>query len=367
MKLSPLMIALAALCASSTTLAETVLYQGIDIAPMVSFYRSQIKEIAQPMMIYHWAGDRQTMKNPTDVNVRSLSRSFWNHYGDPKSAGPMYGHGLYGAIDPVLTRGYGGTGEYSKPVWQLLEMKLPVGFRMMDFSLGADIAIPQDVREIANKFSCPLSPNADAYFVEGGTKLNATCRGLTKNIFKDILEIDGIAYNYGGTAFKSCVENRMLAFVIVNDSWVESDLIHFYNSDSKENLQNRILIQTLFLEASLLGRYDEVALEDMAGDAIEEYLTQKPDREFKSSQSLCAGATCRLIARFCNDANQCDEITVASLPRPGGALISAADAGRTEDKDLLWKDLEGQTKPTTTADWLKLNKFGCSGKSPYKQ
>jgi hypothetical protein len=99
---------------------------------------------------------------------------------------------------------------------------------------------------------------------------------------------------------------------------------------------------------------------------ILEYITLHQDSFVAGSTTKCEGGYCVLTVHFCNDEKKCEDVALNPITRPGGATITARDAERSSAGQLLWKDLEGESKATTIKTWIKENKFGCTADSPYE-
>lgn len=334
---------------------------GVDISATTDFFASLVKPLTKSVTIYNWSQQSTEHHTSEDFSdALGLSRRFWRSYGTLTQG--MYGVGLYGALDPVTTDSFG----YG-PSWRLLVMDLPIGFRFLDFMqlTSASSKLSQQVSTQLLAFECPTTALPDAFFTDGGAKLSQKCQKLVRKIFQETLQIDGFAYPYGDVPFAECsndpsVHNR--AFVITRDSWMRPEYIRYYTPASTDNLEERVMIESLFLKtaSSAIGR-------GAGTEAIKVYLRQHPTSDFVSGSSTCAGTMCTISARFCADATTCENVTIAVLPRPGGALITSAEAARTTavHHELLWSDLEGQPKATTVDVFLRKTKFGCDGQLPY--
>jgi hypothetical protein len=341
----------------------TYLYQGFDITNAVHFFETKVKTLKKPVSVYNWSvgGDLGDYSEHLS-NAKKLSRSFWTWYGD-KGEGSMYGYGLYAAVDPVASNSFG----YGND-WVLFEMKFPIGFKLIDLTLDyfeSQQSISEDLVTLGQKFNCPSFAKLDPFFANGGAEIDIKCRGLIKKIFKDIIQIDGFAYGYSQTNFKACKKSDFTssrAFVVTDEKWMRFELIHFYNSKTTDSKENRIRIQTLFFVAALDL---SLKLTDESTSLMSTYLVDHPETQLHGTKTECTGDLCKLIVLFCDPNNKCDEVNLGYYLRPGGPTITASEAKRTQRGVLLWNDLEGQPKSTTTSEWLIDNKFACSGELPY--
>ncbi len=347
---------------------------GVDITAFVNYFSSQVRTLNKSVTVYNWSPSAssdpfwKTNYDPKDprllATARDLSQVFWNNYGGTDSDYNNYGYGLYTSVDVVATRSYGG---YGSSDWLLLEMQLPQGFRVLDFTSGvhgSDMAALVTTKVIGAKFNCLYVDSAERLFYHGGSSLDPACKKLVRKVFQDILKIDGFAYSYGHTPFKACGDNNNSyhagAFVITRPDWIRSEYIKFYTQTSSFDLEGRTRIQTLLMNED----QDISKIHSRMVSEIASYLKMLPGTYIKDIKSECVDSSCWITANFCDLKDQCRQINLSSVPRPGGPLISAVGA---RDHHLLWSDLEGKPKSTTANPWLKENAFGCSGELPYSK
>ena len=346
-------------------------FQGVDVSPAVAYYQSSVRTVDQPFTIYNWsaAGNDPFWaeeKADGDSSLMGLaqrsSRSFWSSYGGPSDS--MYGQGLYAAEDPVATMSYGG----GVPSFVLMQMQIPKNFRMLDLVYNS-LDTPSNSLKVAaasvlTKFECPADATADRLFQSGGMNLSPKCRELVREVFQNQLKIDGFAYSYSATAFTDCKINmdgyqQMLAFVMTSSYWMDKSSVHYYTTRSRQNLEERVRIQTLFFkEAS--QKYMKPSLQ-----ALVAYLDSHEDSDLKGSVTKCSGDYCSITVHFCNQQKHCDDVALDPIPRPYGSKISEFEAKLTVASGVLWADLVGMEKSATISTWLKENMYGCNGRDPY--
>jgi hypothetical protein len=343
-----------------------ILFEGVDISPMVDFLAPRVVTLEKPVVIYNWSQDGANGDAWAQGKAQLWSQTFWRSFGSIEGAGNMYGAGLYGAVDPVATVDYGGRNGH----WLLLEMKLPVGFKMIDVNdfysfYSYRLTPPVEYVALATQMECPTDGYLSQFFETGGYRLKEKCRRLLQKIFKDIFQIDGFIYEYTQTPFKECKQNYLQdrAFVITDSKWMKPELIHYYTAKTVQDLDSRVRIQTLFLKVNSNGNLVSTD-SDLA--AIADYLTNHPDSELSGSTTLCNGSTCTITVKFCDKHDQCINVDLPPLPRPFGGVITEDESQRTIHRSLLWPDLEGKPKAATISTWLKDNKFACSGELPYQ-
>ncbi len=190
--------------AAAETKKQTYEFEGTDITAFVEHFRPAVKTLKKPVTVYNWSSSSQSdfwkvPQKPNDENLvamaQRMGQSFWRNYGSQDSErGGMYGYGLYAALDPVVTRSFGGT------QWVLLEMQFPAGFKMIDLydpiQKTKSSANLNTLSEINKKFKCSMSGyvELDALFTSGGKSVDPSCQRLVKNVFGTIFKIDAFAY-----------------------------------------------------------------------------------------------------------------------------------------------------------------------------
>ncbi len=344
---------------------DTHLWEGTDIVPLISYFQTQVRVMKQSIYVHHWSHSGLGGEGEAYLNAaQRMSQSFWSHYGEPGGVQNMYGYGLYAAMDPVATNGFGLT----EP-WSLLELKIPEGLKVLDLTLQVTPMQADQknaIEAIQTKFSCPTFENINDLFVNGGKSLAPNCQNLIRHIFKDVLPIGGFFYDYDQSDFRACTKAGDLAnraIVVTDPSWLKGEYVKFFNKQSLHAKNDRIRIQTLFLEE----RKSQVHLSSEGKSLIVQFLTKNPQKHFVGSRSVCALETCGVSVRFCDVKNICDELEVGAYPRPGGPTITNTEALKTDRRGLLWSDLEGAPKFPTTTEWLHDYTFGCSGRLPYSE
>ncbi len=345
-------------------------YDGKDITNLVKYFATKVKTLKKSVTVFSWKNNGEIGDQRAQFEeAKALTHVFWDRFGTNGNSF-MYGYGLYTSVDPVTTNSYG-----LLDTWVLLELNLPVGFKLLDltsdFTLTEnerqqDISKASDFDELRDYFQCESFQNINLFFENGGDKLKSKCKDLVKRIFYEILKIDGFSYNYGDTLFKSCQNRNFFgrAIVITGDKWLKPGLSHFYNAKTIDLKDNRIRIQTLFFDA--LESVDP-KLSSQSKKVLMDFLTLFPTYKVNGSKSSCSGDQCEVFLTLCEAENTCKDLAMGFYPRPGGGLITSLEAKKTQRGKLLWQDLEGLPKSTTTKEWLQKNKFGCNGELPYEK
>ncbi len=346
---------------------EKILLDGVDITAFVDYYRPAVKTFNKSVTVFNWSAEA---KEPfwaeghgddsfeLAENVRKRSQSFWRHFGNKNGSMDDYGYGLYAAVDPVLTYYFG----KDAASWVLLQMELPVGFKMIDVSNNLESTQPakEKMQLIANQFRCPQSEGLSALFQYGGMKLDMNCRKLVQKVFADILEIDGFAYYYARTLYKACQGESMksnVAFVITNQNWIRPENLKSFTSNTVSNREDRIRIQTLFLSGG--GSPLFITTKVISS------LSRNPEKFVRRTSIACETLTCKISAELCNAQNSCENLMLDPFPLSTGVKMTSSAAANTEPRALLWPDMEGDKMSPAIHQWLQENKYGCSGSLPF--
>lgn len=334
-----------------------ITFDGVDITPLVQDLKNTVQTLKKDITIYNWSTNGAHVDNGTKGLGEAWSQSFWQGFGIPN--GNMYGYGLYGALDPVATYGYG----FPSNGWLMTEITLPAGSAILDVVSGSFSGLSAASKQILLQFNCPTGRIPDELVQNGGSALHDKCKPLVKKIYKDLLSIDALAYSYSATSWKECMNDLqgMSAFVVTDAKKLKADSFRYYTANTKDKEEQRILIQTLFLKA---GEVNINYLQSYIKQPLLDYLNKNPESELKSSTTKCEGEYCIITAQFCDSKNACVDVSLNPIQRGGGPLITQSEAKRRTPGMLIWSDLEGKPKATTVTTWLKDNRFACDG-APY--
>lgn len=379
MKLRIIVLLFLTTAVSSLASAQQIYqFKGKDITPVVDWMKSSVKVLSQEIYIYNWSANAHTGDSNLLSSSRAASDGYWQAYGHPKGVENMYGSGLYAALDPVVTYGYGG----GAGKWRLLEMRLPVGLRVLDIpELNSIFNVIDDPKQgaysVLESFQCPFQSSSvptlfsviDEMLKNGGAQKPQACVDLIKEVFRNILKIDAFAYNYSASNFRGCKGGWSMskAFVITSSRWMTNANVIYFTSKSTKNFEDRVRIQTLFLErpsATFFGAAPNAEV-TAATNALADFLERHPDFDFQKAWSSCIGESCELIARFCKTEDTCKEELLLRYPRQGGGFLTAKAAAQTVVGGLLWPDLEGVPKAPRISKWLFDKMYACSGELPY--
>ncbi len=383
---------------------EKIEFEGVDITALVNYIAKQVTPLTKPVTIYNWSNgsgsqywsvERPATSEGQEFHLRKMTQSFWASYGSNITSS-MYGSGLYAGNDPFVSHTFGGTDN-----WILLEMNLPVGFRLLDLVELAKINYPRLsvksgagdqarlaeqalVDTIAAKFNCPKTrgPEYSSKFLAndlvevGGTGIPPECQRLARKVLRDILHIDGFAYPYSQSSYSSCDNTNLgfvgqRAYVITSSDWVQPSNYRFFTKMTTHSLEDRIRIMTVLLLET--GGWNNpantaVAWTITARTAIANSMTQNPNHVVSGSTTTCQRSTCTLVIKMCDITvpASCYSIDLQDIPRRSGPGLTKAEAEKRNIGHVFWPDLEGKSKLDTVSTWLKENNFGCSGVLPYQ-
>lgn len=272
----------------------------------------------------YWRGfcTKDASLNPADCEVPQMRAS---------DTELRFGPGLYTAFDPVASAEFGGS-----PSWVLIQIKIPVGFRVFDMRMKELTRVPDEVRSALANYQCPTKwakvaglfefPEASRAYWKTQLKpgppdehMGERCVLAIRQILKDDLKVDGVIYSYASTDFRECrfdgAENplRQGALIIASANGITATDIRVFNSQTTAEMAERRRIQTMFYKAS------------------------SPERDFSAAFTMS------------------DQNAPASIP-----IELRVDRQKPQ---LLWSDLNGQTIDLDLKDWMRSNLPGCEGLS----
>lgn len=345
-----------------------------DLSPLIELYQKQIYTLKKTVVVYNWSVNAGLGDDPSQIQTaKSSANTFWNAFGNSNNGGNMYGYGLYAAIDPFISSGFGGSGDS----WRILEMKLPQGFRVLDLTIPVNITdsnLKARINEILGFFECPYNADPDKLMMNGGAALTEKCQLLVRKLFQEVLKIDGFFYSYSSAYMKGCdrsSSSSYKAIVITQDHWMNSENVSFYTPTSTHKIEERIRIQTLLLLSATDSKQFEVFTSENKKLMID-FLDIHPQHSLHKSTTRCDGDSCTITINFCNRQNSCENLDLLPIPRPDGPLITSSEALKKHKNSsflakLLWKDIEGQPKSATIKEWIVNNIYGCDGAKPYQE
>ncbi len=382
--------------------AQPMKVNGVDITPLYKFFQTYVKTLDRSIFVYSWSEKSSNESQPSLssnltslAHVRRAAQGYWKNRA-VSSTSNNYGLGLYAAVDPLITRAYGG-----KDSWNLIRMKLPAGFRFIEANLPLDkritlsdenIKILEALKCSSKKLGSPLEPGI---FFGPEFSESPTCTRNLKIIFDQLLQIDALVYNYETSNFSACAheskgvglipaldgglylrenEDWKSAFVITSDRWIQPELVRVFNASTTDEVEERIKIQSLFYKYTH-DMYDfRYVIDYFFGSSTLPYVfSDYPGYHFvrdNPTWNYKTGNSNKII--ICpmgiTDYNhpQCLEIPPVLPPRPDyPTRISSEDLFKDirytgTSYPVLWKDLEGKETYKDIDSWIKKNFFGCS-------
>lgn len=191
--------------------AEPMEVNGVDVRPLYKFFQTYVKTLDRPVYVYSWSekssneSQPSLSSDPTSLaHVRRAAQGYWKNCA-VSSPSNNYGLGLYAAVDPLITRRFGGHDS-----WSLIRFKLPTGFRVFDASLPGNqlislsdenIKVLEALKCSSKKLTAPLEPGV---FFGPDFAASPVCTKNLKLIFDQLLRIDALVYNYMTSDFSAC-------------------------------------------------------------------------------------------------------------------------------------------------------------------
>ena len=139
-----------------------------EVQVVSDFFAPYVKTIKKSFYVYNWfnatrSADAQQLLKPisaSDVigyqDVQFMSKLHWSKVSEDRGD---VGLGLYGAVDPLISRGFGTMGILGKSDpgdknWVLTEIRIPVGMRMLNAAVTFENGVPENIMEILDKAKC---------------------------------------------------------------------------------------------------------------------------------------------------------------------------------------------------------------------
>lgn len=398
-------------------------FKGVNITPVVEVFRSRVRLVERPFYIYHWGANADLVNSSEAQNdsgaagVKYLKDSVGGYLGGLSQRGRSYlrmGPGLYMAADPTSTDDYGG-GDPSS--WNLLELKLPKGARVLDTNydssdfyqnIGLIYLKHLQLQKVLQSFQCP----SDALFAYQNGEARSTreflvnflvmdyqpaCAEFLKHVLSNVLKIDALAYSYSSSDFTTCSssETRRIAFVMVGDAWLAKPdaKARLYTSRTKDNVDSRVIVESVFYElddqysrrssrsrrgytnGDLTLTGDQVTLLlQLAKERLKEKGITSPS--FTVAKKKCKpdnANDCSVQLEY-NDyrRNTQDSILISfkdlQMPEPEAEKVSplktiSAKNPPAKSRSIHWNDLEGRTVHPNIQGWMQENIFNCGATS----
>lgn len=228
---------------------------------VAGWLRPFVKALGRPVEVYHYAyrpAARLPAQGPlpsegptVTAYLERKSKSYWNP--DSPVRPYMMAGGLYAAIDPVITRTFGGIGDS----WALFQITLPAGFTFVDVRGWSDNEgkvqrFPPAVREALVQQGCTVDfPSELLVALE-----SKACRALAIEVMR-ALDVGGLMYRYQGYAFAGCNARpvgAVGAFILTRPERAErSQLFTSESPGPAAATESHRRVRQLYLEAKGLG------------------------------------------------------------------------------------------------------------------
>jgi hypothetical protein len=217
--------------------------------PLAEFAKPYARSLSREINVYHWTELHHVVHAPDkspllaiDQRARDyayfVKQTFWN--ADYRPAGDIdLGAGFYVAIDPVVTRSFGGEGDK----WALIQTVIPAGARFL--AIEKEGVFPTALKLAAQQANCPIASLKELF-----AKAHVgDCRAARDKLIAQ-LDLTSVRYRYKAQAFTACATRPPFAFVIFDDRALRLDRMVSFTSDLPEHddpqSENRRLIEALW-------------------------------------------------------------------------------------------------------------------------
>jgi hypothetical protein len=361
------------------------IFRGRDISAIVQYFSYYLRTVQKPFYLYHWRSDQELARsadaqaNPEKYGTEIVNRDAQNFipglYVKLRSFGNVYGGGLYAAIDPQLTEGYGGSDPTSTA---LLAMHIPIGFHVLDLRLHEPTFSQSELSQlntVLSEFQCSNRQNqtGDNSFLSNLLSGDFTkdCADLLSHVLLT-LKVDGFFYEYGSTPYSVCqqINSQEVALVFVSSSWLQLPNAHAYlfTPQSRGALKERQAIESTFYLAHTLHGLSGPAY-DSDGQILDLLIKKHIPENAKSinisaedAQWSSSNYMVRIVVSYSiGDANKTDVLKFDSSDFESLQLTEYPNrfSSRPEIYFSHWSDLIGTPTIDKPSIWLKENIFEC--------
>jgi hypothetical protein len=338
--------------------------------------------LTEPAFIYHyfnaddagpeWSDPVSAVGPKGYAYITRSSQTYWENFGynDGQNS---YGRGLYFAEDPVATNVYGGFN------FVLLQLQLPVGFRVLDLSYTFDQFSPE-MRLALQQIGCENINNLTDMLTPQNMPKSPVCLRNVMQVLRDQLQIDGISYSYNRSFFSECatpgpspgsktqIENSA-AFILTDIKSIRPGMVRIFNRRSRDDREDRIHIQSLFYknahDSTLDAKNTDINLQLR-------YLMMNigklyPGYKFSLVSSSCGSGQCTIKLEICEieKSDHCLTVSPSGLsPQPYPAMFDSYNpplsySTGAAGQPWMWADLNHQPTDPAPGEWIKKNLLGC--------
>jgi|GEM_PF-1634562 len=227
---------------------------------LLAYAQPWVRRLSRDVHVYHWApranvGDRNDKRPLTALDPRAkhylnyLKEQFWT---DNNATNSVMGHGVYAAIDPVITAGYGsasGMGlDLESTDWALMQIVIPKDTQFLALPSLDSLSTPSTtlVQGLA-KLNCPVG-SLNRIFSSANNA--APCKAVRDRLVQR-LDVQALRYQYASMEIPVCVPVRdPWAFVLFDGRALNLDRLVVFTPQlparPDAQSENRLLIQGIF-------------------------------------------------------------------------------------------------------------------------
>jgi hypothetical protein len=214
-----------------------------------------VRVLDRDITVYHWtsrSGLGLPETGPFTVkpeNILGYARGVAHNFEGEDNSGSAAGPGLYAALDPVVTQGYGGAH------WALLAISLVKGTRYLDFHFTTQFPASHSLDTYLETHGCQKEMEAGVWQGEWDSLLNTNlpeCRKLVTETFHE-LQIGMTFYNYDASDLDLCTDQLGAALVIQAPEAIRNDGIKLFTADTPDvdgGAESKHLISAFFQHIS---------------------------------------------------------------------------------------------------------------------
>lgn len=240
---------------------------------VAGFLRPYVKALTRPVTTWSYA-PREKIGLPPEGPVqpddpalaRFLQQRFGRYWDLTLEPHPYsMASGLYVAADPVASRAFGGVGDRS---WSLMQVVLDPGFRFLDVrSLGEGrdqvLRFPPEILETLAGAGC------DAKHAAGVITMleSRACRAIAVRTMTE-LDVDGILYDFRSAPLAGCDERLHGAFILIRAEAVDLTRARVFTARPTRDGsgdEDRLRIRDLFVRAAQAGSVRTPPWPDLEG------------------------------------------------------------------------------------------------------
>jgi len=316
--------------------------QGVDASPLFNYLHPQIYTTTVPLKMFHYLDGKLRLPGKFSADdPRGYDYIKYNAVQWAKRLGQfsfsLTGTGLYLASDPVASHDLG-----NSATWTLLEIEIPVGFRVIHAwsdELMKIPDVPDSAVNVLTKFGCrgTIHTMLDLFSTAQYTN-SPKCVAAVLEVFEK-LKLDAFSYAYGGGYLNVCVPaspkgEHGRAFVIMSDRWLKPGTVRVFNAQTADARDERLLIESTIFKSS----FDYV------------------------NRSQNASVPSGLYYINLSDPGE----VPSSYPAVIDVNKLAGYAIMDDGTPIYWPDLQGVSTDPDIDKWIQSNFFGCSDKPQYQ-